>query len=249
MSNNCFGIDVTKLITKNVKHLPLVLCEDISGSMLSKCDLMNKELNNFFSFKQSEPELSTRINLHIIQFNDVVSEPIDTKLNKYNFKPFSKAQMNGTTHFWEALNKGISICEKYIDNPHYWTPWLLVYTDGIPNGDPDGLQSEVINRLRHFEENNDIFPFFLGIGDSNDEDYGLDIEFLSGISKHGRNAVAYALNETIDIKRFFNFMMRTIIATMSSTSYFFVDDHGRRKLNIDLLYNEYAKYQDKSRIV
>lgn len=235
--------NVSDRLAKKTKRLPLVLCEDISGSMSLKYELLNGQLSEFFSIKDTEPQLSRLVDMEIIQFNETVTS-MTTTLDKYYFTPFRQTDLKGTTHFWEALDNAIQSCEKYINNPRYWSPWILMYTDGNPNGDPLGLREKVIARLRRHEENNDILPFFLGIGELSKGESPLNLNFLSSISKRGSQAVVCAVNEKIDTKRFFRFMMRTIISTLSSARYFIADESGQKKMNCDLLYHEFMEYQN-----
>lgn len=233
--------DMSNQLEKNLKRLPLILCEDISGSMMSKCELMNEQLYKFFSMKSIEPEVSRRTDIEIIKFNDKILEPITSTLSSYKFIPFEFEDMSGTTHLWGALDKALSSCEKYFNNTSYWTPWILLYTDGFDNDEPANLKEKVKIKLRAYEKENKIILFILGIGDKDGNIEKINTDELNCISKRGSKVVLYALNQELDISCFFQFMMKTITKTMSSPEFFVRNHDGTYALHIDRIYEEYEE--------
>lgn len=233
--------DMTKQLEKNLKRLPLVLCEDISGSMASKCELMNEQLYKFFTMRSIEPEVSKRTDIEIIKFNDEICEPIISTLSSYKFIPFKFEDMSGTTHLWGALDKALSSCEKYFNNTSYWAPWILLYTDGFDNDEPANLKEEVKAKLQAYERENKIILFILGIGDKDGNIEELNVKELNSISKRGSEVVLYTLNQELDISCFFQFMMKTITKTISGTEYFVRNHDGTYTLRIERIYEAYEE--------
>lgn len=199
--------NISEKLRKNLKRLPIILCEDVSGSMASKCRLLNRQLKNFFRIKELEPEVCRRTDIEIIQFNDVVSEPIISTLDTYKYIPFLESDMTGSTHLWSALEKAIQVSEKYIDNPQYWAPWILLYTDGFANDEPSELQEKVVGTLQAYESVQKIALFILRIGDEKGGTDALNCKVLNHVSMRGNRAVLYALRQEMDIRRFFQAMI------------------------------------------
>lgn len=233
--------DISKQLEKNLKRLPLILCEDISGSMTSKCQLMNEQLYKFFSIKSTEPEVSKRTDIEIIKFNDEIFEPITSTLSSYEFIPFEFEDMSGTTHLWGALDKALSTCKKYFNNTSYWAPWILLYTDGFDNDEPANLKEEVKAKLQAYEKENKIILFILGIGDKDGNIEELNTSELNSISKRGSKVVLYTLNQEMDISCFFQFMMKTITKTISGTEFFVRNHDGTYALRIERIYEAYEE--------
>lgn len=223
--------DFSEKIRKNVKRLPLILCEDISGSMITKRELMNEQLEKFFEIKSKEPGACKRTDIEIIQFNNKLYEVATSSLDMYNFSPITSDQMSGTTHLWAALEKALQTCEKYLDPAKYWTPWILLYTDGYPNDEPAELKDRVKNKLRQYELEKKIIIFILGIGSVHEKDNNVNLALLNDISRLGEQVVLLAQEQEIDIERFFQFVMRTMVKTLTSMQFFMRDKNGKLALD------------------
>lgn len=223
--------DFSERIQKNVKRLPLILCEDISGSMAAKCDLMNEQLKKFFEIRSKEPGACKRTDIVIIQFNDKLYETAASPLDTYSFSPFTPDQMSGMTHLWAALDKALHTCEEYLDIEKYWTPWILLYTDGFQNDESLELRERVINKLQQYELEKKIIIFILGIGSVDKDDNELNLTLLNDISILGEQVVLHAQDQEIDIERFFQFVMRTMVKTLTSMQFFVRDKNGKLALD------------------
>lgn len=236
--------DISATLKKNLKRLPLILCQDISGSMSDKYELMNKELKHFLRIKSSEPEVCKRTDLTVIKFNHNVYVHDECLLSSYEFKEFSEEEMDGTTHLWGALDKALSVSEKYINDTNYWSPWILLYTDGFSNDEPEELKEEVIKKLQAYEKEHSIILFILGIGDAKGSLDALNINVLNSVSMRGSKVVQYAVDQEIDVCNFFQIMIRTITRTLSDKSFFVRDKNGNFVMSaeaIEALYDEYHK--------
>ena len=237
--------DLTAQLNKNVKRLPVILCEDISASMASKCELMNKVMSQFFEIKSREPLVCTRTNISVIKFNNKIYESKETRLSEYEFRKFSDDDFTGTTHLWGALDKAVKLSKKYFDNAGYWTPIILLYTDGFPNDEHKDLKSKVIAKLQNHEKQRDILLFILGIGDEAGDVQELNPDVLNRISIYRDKSVLYAYKQEMDTYRFFQFVMRTITNTITYTP-FIVEKNGQYKMPpeaIDELYHLYSEQQ------
>lgn len=246
MSNDAGIPDIADRLSKNVKRLPIILCEDISGSMAPKRNLMNEELEYFFGIREIEPAVCRRTDISIIQFSDRVSDPVCSPLSKYIFEPFPDSLMGGTTHLWSALDKAIQLSEKYIDDPQYWAPWILLYTDGFANDEPEEFQDEVIKKLQAYEAELKLVIFILGIGDRDGNIEELNSEILERVSIRGKRVVFYAQEQELDISRFFQVMICTITKTMSNIKYFIRNADNQLILDIDKLVDD-VTWQERKR--
>lgn len=227
--------DISEKLSENLKRLPLILCQDISGSMSDKYELMNKQLNEFFDIQSIEPQVCRRTDLTIIKFNHIVHEPQEYLLSDYKFKRFSEEEMEGTTHLWGALDAALTVSEKYIKNEKYWCPWILLYTDGFSNDETEEEKKRVIKKLQAYEKEHSIVLFILGIGDEEGSLDALNMEELNNISMRKSKVVRYAVNQEIDIYNFFNTMIRTITSTLNGDIF---GDNGFKpgSESIDMIY-------------
>lgn len=79
---------------------------------------------------------------------------------------------DGGTPMGEAVNLGLDQLEKRKQEyknagVDYFQPWLVLMTDGFPNGD-DGELSRAINRTVELANNKKLVVFPIGIGDQAD---------------------------------------------------------------------------------
>lgn len=239
--------NISEKLRKNLKRLPIILCEDISGSMATKYRLLNRHLNNFFKIKELEPEVCRRTDIEIIQFNSTVLQLSVSSLDSYKFVPFSKSDMSGLTHLWSALEKAIQVSKKYIDNPQYWAPWILLYTDGFDNDEPLELQERVKKTIQAYERVHKIALFILGIGDEHEGTDELNPAVLNNVSLRGNRAVLYAMSQEVDVRRFFQAMIKTITSSMTNAKQFVREWDGEYRLDLDQIFDDYESLLNQSK--
>ena len=107
---------------------------------ISKLDLLNEGLRDFYNESCSDETTSQRLELCIVTFNDsvnVVQEPaLPDNVN------IPELEGSGDTALADAVNEAIDIVQarknwyKQTGQPYY-RPWIILMTDGEPNADQD----------------------------------------------------------------------------------------------------------------
>ena len=138
------------LVNNPTARVPVCLCLDTSGSMDGQpIEELNEGVHLFYeAIKEDETALySAEISIVtfggnaecIKDFSSLEIQPEAPKLSAYGMTPMG-----------EAVNMALDLLEKrkeeYKDKGvDYYQPWLVLMTDGEPNGDAEEL-SKAINR-------------------------------------------------------------------------------------------------------
>ena len=156
---------------------------DLVTGGISKLDLLNQGLKDFYSEIISDETTSQRLELCIISFNDYVQVVQEPALPDNVVIP--ELQGEGETAMADAINEAIDKVEarkkwyKETGQPYY-RPWIILMTDGEPDAGQD------INSLaqRILQDTEDKKYVFLPVGVE-----GADMEVLQKIAGKGMNAV------------------------------------------------------------
>lgn len=156
---------------------------DLVTGGISKLDLLNQGLKDFYAEIISDETTSQRLELCIISFNDYVQVVQEPALPDNVVIP--ELQGEGETAMADAINEAIDKVEarkkwyKETGQPYY-RPWIILMTDGVPNKGQD------INSLaqRILQDTEDKKYAFLPVGVE-----GADMEVLQKIAGKGMNAV------------------------------------------------------------
>ena len=156
---------------------------DLVTGGISKLDLLNQGLKDFYAEIISDETTSQRLELCIISFNDYVRVVQEPALPDNVIIP--ELQGEGETAMADAINEAIDKVEarkkwyKETGQPYY-RPWIILMTDGVPNKGQD------INSLaqRILQDTEDKKYAFLPVGVE-----GADMEVLQKIAGKGMNAV------------------------------------------------------------
>ena len=156
---------------------------DLVTGGISKLDLLNQGLKDFYSEIISDETTSQRLELCIISFNDYVQVVQEPALPDNVVIP--ELQGEGETAMADAINEAIDKVEarkkwyKETGQPYY-RPWIILMTDGEPDAGQD------INSLaqRILQDTEDKKYAFLPVGVE-----GADMEVLQKIAGKGMNAV------------------------------------------------------------
>ena len=159
------------------KRLPICFCLDTSGSMDAPTPsgrTRNQELNDAFSKFRSAMKANEEVNssadIAIITFGGTAA------IHK-NFGPISSTDIpqievksRSLTPLGEAIQIGLKLLEirkqGYKDKGiKYFQPWLVVLTDGEPEG-KDAVENmeEAIKLTTTLEQENKLVVFNIGIG-------------------------------------------------------------------------------------
>lgn len=142
--------DYSKEAAKNyAQKCTCILILDVSGSMSDKpITELQKGIADFYEDIQNEPSTLDRLELGIITFGsriDCVQEPM-----LLHQKTAPTLTINGSTRLVDGVREGIAKVEarkswyKTTGQPYY-RPWLILMTDGAPDGDQDvtGLAAQI----------------------------------------------------------------------------------------------------------
>ena len=107
---------------------------------ITKLDLLNEGLQNFYNEISADEITSQRLELCIITFNDYVQVVQEPALPENVTIP--ELQGEGNTALADAVNEAIDKVEarkKWYKNTGqpYYRPWIIIMTDGVPNKDQD----------------------------------------------------------------------------------------------------------------
>lgn len=159
---------VEDLVNNPTARIPVCLCLDVSSSMRGdRINELNAGIQLFYdAIKEDEMALYSA-EISIVTFNDRANEVVDfASLDLQPNPPILTA--SGPTNMGEGVNLALDLLEqrkkeyqeKGID---YYQPWLVLMTDGEPNGDPAEL-SRAMSRTVSLVENRKLTVFPIGIG-------------------------------------------------------------------------------------
>ena len=164
------------------KRLPVCLCLDTSGSMTgAPIDSLNEGLGVFWEAMKEDSEASEAADVAIITFGyGGIECPVDFG-NIAGTKP-PLLLPGGMTPLGEAVELAADTIDARLRayrevGCEYYSPWLLLTTDGMPNGNPACFRkaaARITTMARH--ERLSVFPVAVG------ED--ADIEALQKFSPH-----------------------------------------------------------------
>ena len=130
-----------------------VLVLDVSGSMSgNRIDQLNQGLKDFQREIQSDFVAAQRIEVAIVTFGSTVETIVQPKLSADFEMPTLKTA--GTTKLVDGVRMAINIVEERKNwykstGQTYYRPWIMLITDGEPDGDQDvaGLSVELRDKI------------------------------------------------------------------------------------------------------
>ena len=151
-------------------QLPITLCLDTSGSMRGHpINELNAGLRMFYDCVKKNYESKYSADISIVTFggyNDVTRIQDFAHVDEISVPPSLKAE--GTTPMGEAVNLSLDMLDnrkKYYRSigSTYYHSWLILMTDGEPNGSEIEL-SRAISRAQDLVTRNKLVVFPLAIG-------------------------------------------------------------------------------------
>lgn len=156
------------------KRLPICFCLDASGSMEGeRMDSLNEAIQTFVSIMKNDSNASAA-DVAVVTFGGYVD--ID--------KPFSSLSkqdipiIESRSHSLTPMGGGISAALDLLElrkagykerGIKYYQPWLVLITDGKPEGDDSAYEmEEAIRRLNLLESENKLVVFNIAVGDEVD---------------------------------------------------------------------------------
>lgn len=170
MAFNDYGYQ--DLISNPTPRVPVVLCLDTSGSMLgAPINELNRGVQQFYQELMNDEVARYAAEISIVTFGGSVHCVQDFgDITRQTVSPMSAAM--GHTPMGEALIMALDRLEsrkqQYKDaGVDYFQPWLVIMTDGQPNGDQEIL-SNAIARISSMVASKKLTVFPIAIGDEAD---------------------------------------------------------------------------------
>lgn len=211
MSNNNLLVRLEDLVNNPTARVPVCLCLDTSYSMNGdRINELNEGVKLFYDAIREDETALYSAEISIVTFGDVATliedfANIDRQLNS----PILVA--NGMTPMGEAVNLALDSLEKrkqeYKDKGvDYYQPWLVLMTDGKPNGSSNEL-STAIKRTVELVNGKKLTVFPIGIGKSAD---------MNILKKFSPTRDPLRL-QGLKFKEFFSWLSKSVSKTSQST--------------------------------
>ncbi len=226
---------VEDLVNNPTPRVPICLCLDTSGSMgrvvggtrtgekifsdgqewnvvtggTSCISEMQLGIGQFYKAIREDETAMYSAEIAIVTFDDKVTCVVDfANIDRQEDLPKLTAQ--GNTDMGEGVNLALDLLEKrkaeYKEKGvDYFQPWLVLMTDGEPNGDREAL-IRAINRTRDFVNSDKLTVFPIGIGGA------ADLEVLNAFSPK-RKALRL---QGLQFQDFFSWLSQSVTQTSRS---------------------------------
>ena len=152
---------------------PCVLLLDTSGSMQGPAiDALNSGLKAFKNDLTKDPLAARRVEIAIIGFDNEIKVVQDFVTVDHFEPPTLTAQ--GQTFMGGAVQKALDLIQarksQYRTNGvAYYRPWVFMITDGEPQGEPDNVVQNAVQRLKKEEAEKRVAFFAVGVENANME--------------------------------------------------------------------------------
>lgn len=171
MDNNLL-VRLEDLVNNPTARVPVCLCLDTSGSMCGMpIDELNEGVRLFYEAIREDETALYSAEVSVVTFGGNAQCIADfASLEVQPNAPTLTA--DGMTPMGEAVNMGLDLLEQRKDEykergVDYYQPWLVLMTDGAPNGDSAEL-SRAINRTVDLVNQKKLTVFPIGIGSDAD---------------------------------------------------------------------------------
>lgn len=161
------------LVNNPTARVPVCLCLDLSGSMGGDpIQELNRGVKEFYEAIKADETALYSAEIAIVTFGGSNAKA-EQDFASLEIKP-EPPELNayGMTPMGEAINMALDMLEKRKDEykaqgVDYYQPWLVLMTDGAPNGSREELKRAVERTVRMVEEKKlTVFP--IGIGNKAD---------------------------------------------------------------------------------
>ena len=210
--NNNMLLRMEDLVNNPAPRVPVCLCLDVSGSMEGNpIDELNQGVRLFYdAIKDDEVALySAEVSIVTFGGSDASCIVDFASLELQPNPPYLSA--SGMTPMGEAVNLALDLLEQrkkeYKDKGvDYYQPWLVLMTDGEPNGDSRKLQT-AIERTCSMVNSKKLTVFPIGIGSGAD---------MNTLAKFSPNRSPLKL-QGLKFKEFFEWLSKSVSKTSQST--------------------------------
>lgn len=210
--NNNMLLRMEDLVNNPTARVPVCLCLDVSGSMDgAPISELNQGVKLFYdAIKDDEVAMySAEVSVVVFGGSDAKCIVDFASLELQPNPPHLTA--SGMTPMGEAVNMALDLLEQrkeeYKDKGvDYYQPWLVLMTDGEPNGDSRKLQM-AIERTCNMVNSKKLTVFPIGIGSSAD---------MRTLAKFSPSRSPLKL-QGLKFKEFFEWLSKSVSRTSQST--------------------------------
>ena len=199
------------LVNNPTARVPVCLCLDTSGSMFGKpIQELNDGVRMFYDAIKEDETALYAAEICIVTFGGCDAKCLTdfTNLELQHDAPVLTA--DGLTPMGEAVNLGLDLLERRKNEykskgVDYYQQWLVLMTDGAPNGDPNELE-RAIKRTVEMVNSKKLTIFPIGIGSVADMDT---------LSRFSPQRMPLHLKE-MRFKEFFQWLSQSVARTSMS---------------------------------
>ena len=175
----------------------------VKGGGPTRLAKMVEGLENFYKSLREDETAYYAAEPAIITFNDT-AQCVQDFCNLEHQEELPKFKAAGETALGEGVNLTLDLLEKrkqeYKDaGVNYYQPWLVIMTDGYPNGSEEELE-RAIERIQKLTAEKKLSVFAIGVGDE------VDMEVLNRLSP----ARAAVMLQGLNFKEFFEWLSKSV---------------------------------------
>ena len=204
-------IGADDLVENPTPRVPVSLCIDTSGSMMGdKIRELVEGVNLFYDAIEADDDAHDAAEISIVEFNSG-TRLIQDYASIERLQRIDAIDPTGATFLGEGVNLALDTLEKRKSvysgsGVLYYQPWLVLMTDGQPNGDARELE-RAIQRVTELVAAKKLTVFPIGIG--SDADMGV-------LARFSRNRPPLRLRG-LNFKEFFEWLSKSVSRVSRST--------------------------------
>ena len=201
-----------ELVNNPTARVPVCLCLDVSSSMEgAPIKELNQGVTLFYDSLKEDEMAMYSAEIAVVTFGGYGAQCLED-FSSLQIQPKAPVlEAYGNTPMGEAVNMAIDLLEqrkaeyreKGVD---YYQPWLVLMTDGAPNGDPNEL-ARAIERTQTLVGTKKLTVFPIGIGEY------ADMNMLANFSPKRQPLKLQGLK----FKEFFEWLSQSVSRTSQST--------------------------------
>ena len=177
---------------------------------VSAIDDLNEGVNEFFQAIRSDEVAVYSAEISIITFGGRKPEILSPFATVDQHNQTFNMRADGDTYMGEAVNMALDCLEKRKQEykqkgVDYFQPWLVLMTDGTPNGSQQELNT-AISRVQRMVKDGKLTVFPMGVGPEAD---------MSVLAKFSPKRSPMKIRET-KYKEFFTWLSQSVVATSQS---------------------------------
>lgn len=204
-------IGADDLVENPTPRVPVSLCIDTSGSMLGdKIRKLIEGVNLFYDAIDEDDDAHDAAEVSVVEFNSTATL-IQDYASIERLERIETIDPSGLTFLGEGVNLALDTLEKRKSvysgsGVLYYQPWLVLMTDGQPNGDPAELE-RAVQRVAELVAAKKLTVFSIGLGD--DADMGVLARFSPNHPPHRLQGLKF--------KEFFEWLSKSVSRVSRST--------------------------------